>query len=150
MSTRIELTNGGFTLIDDEDYDEVMKFKWFGSNDGPRRYVRRTLGGMRLTEFLTGIKGIDHIDGNGENNQRSNLREATLLQNNANRRKLTKGSSKYKGVCYVYGKGKDWRAYIRVQTKRIHLGYFDNEEDAARAYDKAAKEHFGEFANTNF
>jgi AP2 domain len=89
----------------------------------------------------------DHIDGNGLNNQRSNLRPATASQNCINRR--TWGRSAYRGVSWfkLYSK---WNAAISYQRKSRNLGYFASEEDAARAYDAAARELHGAFARLNF
>lgn len=93
---------------------------------------------------------IDHINGNGLDNRRKNLRICTKKQNQGNRRKIGTFTSKYKGVYFPKGK-KRWRANITKGTgTRFHLGYFDNEEDAAKAYDNAALEYFGKFANINF
>lgn len=93
-------------------------------------------------------KIIDHIDHNGLNNKRSNLRICTVTQNAANRRK-GKGSSIFKGV-YWYKRHQMWQARIRHKGKALHLGYFNDEPEAAKAYDKAAKEFWGEFAKLNF
>lgn len=94
---------------------------------------------------------IDHKSGNKCNNL--DIRKATRLQNNQNtkKRKLHKGSpttSKYKGVAWMPER-KKWRAYINFNTKRIHLGVFISESDAAKAYDSAALAYFGEFAMLN-
>ena len=87
-------------------------------------------------------KFIDHIDGDGENNKWSNLREAERWQNMANQRLNIKNSSGYKGVHMSHGK---WQARIQVQGKRMHLGYFATKEEASGAYIAAAKAYFGEF-----
>jgi hypothetical protein len=92
---------------------------------------------------------IDHIDHEGLNNCKYNLRSVTLQQNAWNRRQGSKGSSKYKGVMYVKSRGK-YRVNISVDGKRKHLGYFDDEIAAAKAYDKAARETRGKYAGLNF
>lgn len=89
---------------------------------------------------------LDHIDGNGLNNQKSNLRECTYSQNGANRRKNTKTLGRFKGVSFLRGK---WMARLQVMKKRLYLGYFTEEIEAAKAYNDAAVKHFGEFAHIN-
>ncbi len=90
----------------------------------------------------------DHKDGNGLNNQRNNIRAATKSQNNMN--KIGRGSSSYLGV-YIHKKDavKKWRAQIKVNDKKIHIGVFEREEDAALAYNKMAIKYHKEFANLN-
>jgi hypothetical protein len=91
---------------------------------------------------------IDHKNGNGLDNRKANLREATRSQQTANARKTSRPkSSIYKGVCRFRGA---WVARIQPDGKCIHLGTFHDEKEAALAYDNAAREMFGEFANTNF
>jgi hypothetical protein len=89
----------------------------------------------------------DHVNGNGLDNRRCNLRICSNSQNHMNRRKMPGKSSVYKGVCAKPGK---WESAIRVKRKLIHIGYFKNECDAAKAYDKSARKYFGEFARPNF
>ena len=89
---------------------------------------------------------VDHQDGNGLNNRRENIRKATSSQNGMNARAQVGGSSKFKGVW----RPTRWRAEIRVNYKTIHLGSFATEEEAAHAYDEAARRLFGEFARVNF
>ena len=90
---------------------------------------------------------IDHKNRKGLDNQRGNLRFCTRSQNQANAKKRA-GSSRYKGVTWDKHWDK-WRAMIGVRSKRFHLGYFDDEDDAGRAYNRAATEYFGEFARPN-
>ena len=92
---------------------------------------------------------LDHIDGDPSNNRVENLRAATARQNTHNRRSRKNSSSKYLGVNWDKQNSK-WYAQIRIAGKVKYLGYFTDEIDAALAYDKAAREHFGEFANPNF
>jgi hypothetical protein len=89
---------------------------------------------------------VDHIDGNGLNNCRNNLRPATRAQNRMNSKVSTNNASGYKGVSWHKRRGK-WLAQIRIARKRIYLGYFASAEEAHVAYVAAAREHFGEFAN---
>lgn len=91
---------------------------------------------------------IDHIDGNGLNNQKYNLRLATNKQNSYNRPSY-KGSSKYKGVCW-HKPSQKWLVQIQADGKLHYLGTYYSEEVAGRVYDEAAKEYHGEFARLNF
>ncbi len=92
---------------------------------------------------------IDHIDGNGLNNQKSNLRWCTYSENAMNAHKNRNGSSNYKGVD-LQRKTKLWRCRIKINYIEIHGGYFRNEIDAAKKYDEMAIKYFGEFAKLNF
>lgn len=149
---------GRVALVDDEDYELVMQYRWFVDErerncrpHGPYaianlpRPLRKQISMHRL---LTGWPRIDHIDHNGLNNQRSNLRPATYTQNAQNQRSHVDSTSKYKGVCWLRKKGK-WLAYINYNGQRHYLGLHLSEEDAARAYDVAARREFGEFALLN-
>lgn len=91
---------------------------------------------------------VDHINGDGLDNRRENLRLVTRQQNMANSRKRHVGQSKYKGVSQARNSPR-WRACIVVNKKQIHIGTFDDELDAARAYDRKAVELYGEHAFTN-
>ena len=92
---------------------------------------------------------MDHKDRNSLNNHISNLRWCTKEENQHNRSKNKNGTSMYKGVSFHKPLNK-WRAYIKHNVQRIHLGYFNDEADAGRAYDRKANELFREFANLNF
>jgi len=91
---------------------------------------------------------IDHIDRNGLNNQRSNLRLANYSTNQANKKRLDNKKSKYKGV-YFEKSTKKWKSGVMKDGKNFHLGYFKTQEAAAAAYNIKAKELFGEFAYMN-
>jgi hypothetical protein len=142
----IILKGGEVCLVDDGDFDKMSGFKWFCDSSG---YAHNNTKGkhIRMHRFLMDSPQsmvVDHIDGNTLNNQRKNLRVCTHLQNIKNHKKNSKNTSGYNGVNLMHGKY--WRAYISGK----HIGLFKNKEDAAKAYDKAAKEIFGEFANLNF
>lgn len=102
-------------------------------------------------EIMNAPKGmvVDHIDGNGLNNRKSNLRICTQAQNNLNSRPKRNCSSRYKGVSF-YKRDKIWQVQIFHNSRTIFLGRFDDEIEAALAYDRKAAELFGEFAYLNF
>lgn len=152
----INLTNTNkVALVSDEDYEKVLLHNWYVETNKYVRSVTR-FNRVSLHRYIlnlppkTGI--IDHIDGNTLNNTRENLRLVTRSQNQYNRRKgnttTSSKPSKYKGV-FWYRSRRVWRSTIRANGK-IHLvGQFDNEDDAARAYNIKAKELHGEFACLN-
>ncbi len=162
---QIPLTRGHFALVDDDDYDYLMQWKWHSFfNDHTNTYYaarRQDEDGKRKTIFMHKIllnsigrqTFVDHKDHDTLNNQRSNLRLATYSQNSANRKSKNGASSKYLGVYWHKYIGK-WYCNIKKEGitggKQMHIGYFDNEEDAAKAYDEKAKEFHKEFANLNF
>jgi hypothetical protein len=155
------MANGRVALVDDQDYELVMQYRWHakgtrrpnGQMSGPYAATSMHEGGkcwtLRMHQLLTGWTETDHIDHNGLNNQRSNLRPATRGQNSCNSLPTPGGTSRYKGVSWDKQAGK-WLAVIRPQRKRRYLGHHVTEEAAARAYDAAAREFFGEFAYLNF
>ena len=101
------------------------------------------------TTSFAGYPRPDHIDGDGLNNQRSNLRPATAGQNMMNRRKRWRATSRFVGVCW-YPRREKWLARIYRDGTKHHLGDFSFEVEAALAYDAAAREMFGEYARPNF
>lgn len=143
----ISLGRGKFALIDEADRAPLSKFTWHCDSEG---YAQGTVAGVhvRMHNFLLG-RGVDHRDGNRLNNQRSNLRRATSMQQNQNRPVRRGTRSGFKGVGF-YAPGGTWRARIGVAGKTIWCRYFKTPEEAARAYDDAARQHFGEFARLNF
>ena len=152
----ILLTQGKVALVDDEDYEELSKYKWcFTMRKGARTgYVVRYLGkgGGRGTTvpmhrvIMKAQKGqeVDHKDGNGLNNQKENLRFATRAQNSANKKSCN--STGFKGV---YKNKKRWSVNIGMDGKTKYLGSYSTKEEAALAYNRAAQEHFGEYAYLN-
>jgi len=146
----IPLTKGYVTVIDDEDYPLVAGRSWCAIVIDGQVYAYSAGGYMH--RLLTGAAQnqlVDHKDGDGLNNRRSNLRLATKSQNSMNRRPNRSGTSGYKGVSF-HRKARKWVACLKFQGRYHHLGLFASEEDAARAYDRKATELFGEFARLNF
>ena len=154
----ITLSKGYVAIVDDEDYEDVSRHKWSACEKGHTVYALRRVRingkyhSLYLHRYLMSLsclgKHIDHIDGNGLNNRRENLRLCTNTENLRNQRS-SHGFSQYKGVAWRKDIRK-WQAQIKVDRVSIYLGAHEEEEAAARAYDKAAKKHFGEFANLNF
>jgi len=154
----IPLTQGKFAIVDAEDYPRLARYKWHCSMDGHTFYAytfRRTKGKKKRVfmhrQIMNAPKGrlVDHIDGNGLNNRKSNLRLCSAAQNARNKRPAPNCYSKYKGVTW-HKHHKKWYVRICKSGKSTHLGCFDNEIDAALAYDRKAAELFKEYAYLNF
>lgn len=143
-------------LVDNDMFEDLNKFTWCAHKCGnvfyAMRKYKRTISIM-MHRLVMGITDpnimVDHRDNNGLNNQRSNLRTATRSENLCNRKSVRNSKSKYKGVAWVTSH-KLWRASIQKDKVQRALGYFKSEIDAAKAYDAAAKQYHGEFANLNF
>lgn len=151
---QVPLNHGFVAFVDDADYPAVLKFKWHVERNGSKVYARtnRTRMHRIILGITDGAVRVDHIDNNGLNNCRSNLRPASASQNGANREQLKKRgnhTSRYKGVSWIKKLSK-WRAGIVVNRVGKWIGAFSNEVDAARAYDSAALKAWGEFAQLNF
>ena len=156
---KIELTKGKFTLVDDEDYDFLMRWKWQYMNVGyaGRSKYAGMKNGKEFNECLyihrlvtNAEKGfeVDHIDHDKLNNQKKNLRVVTSSQNKMNGNSRVGSTSKYKGVSWD-AKNNKWQAGIHYEGKKVFLGRFNSEDDAAEAYNKKAGEVFGEYARYN-
>lgn len=163
-----KLARGRVALVDDQDWPLVSPYRWnviepkrHGYTYGPYAQAGRLLPDGRrdrghcvlMHTLITGYARTDHVDHDGLNNQRSNLRPATGQQNNGNRRKLRRKSSAYKGVSW-YSDPRTatsgwWRASITVDNHQRSLGYHALEDDAARAYNRGAWDVFGDFAELN-
>lgn len=145
----------GFTaIIDVDDYWLVNQYRWRVRLDkslNPAYVQTGPACGPRilLHQLVTGLKGVDHKDRSGFNNRRKNLRPATTGQNKRNSDSYRNSSSEYKGV-HWNKQSKKWHAQIMREGKNYYLGLFTSEEDAARAYDAAARRLHGEFGRLNF
>jgi len=158
---KIPLTKGKFAIVDPEDYQRLRKYKWYARKSPHTFYAVRSITNgkkrprknMYMHHLVIDIpEGLyaDHINHNGLDNRKANLRLATRTQNIWHRRKFKSPSrSKFIGVDWASDM-KCWRARIRVNGKRIYIGSFKNESDAAKAYDRAAIKYHGQFAVLNF
>lgn len=142
------------TLIDTEDYKRVKNYRWCLDANGyvmTNNKLERT--SIKLHRLILNIENskfhTDHINHNPLDNRRVNLRICTCSENVRNQRRRRDNHSGYKGVSWDKDRQK-WRAYINHCFKRTHLGLFENKIEAAKTYDTAAKELFGEFAYLNF
>jgi hypothetical protein len=151
---RIKLSRGKYTFVDDEDFERLNEFGWYASKgNGNNFYAQRRKCKIHVfmhREILPCPKGfqIDHIDGDGLNNQKKNLRVCTTSQNQFNRGKIKNSTSGYKGVTWDK-RSKKWLAQININKEHKNLGLFDSKEDAALAYNIAAERYHGEFAKFN-
>lgn len=154
----IPLTRGKFVIVDADDYGWLMQWKWHSAYSCGLWYAVRSEwnGGnpknIQMHRQIMGVaKGVkvDHHSRDGLDNTRGNLRVATCQQNKFNTAKQKNNTSGYKGVSWHKGCGK-WISHITIDGRVIHLGYFSDKNDAARAYDCAAIRHHGEFAVLNF
>lgn len=152
---KIPLGNERFSLVDDDDFDNLFKFKWhfnkgYACRNGAKHNGRKdpAIYIHRIVNKTPGGFQTDHINGNKLDNRKKNLRIATNSQNQMNRKPKPNAASKYKGVtkCKISNK---WRARIVVRKQTISLGLFTSELSAAIAYNKMAREKFGEFAKEN-
>lgn len=160
-AVEIPITKGYTALVDPIDAD-LMQFKWFVHERDRLNYARRNFGKRpnrkirymhqvilerSVGRMLNPTELVDHINGNGLDNRRSNLRIATSLENSQNRKMRIDNSTGFKGVCYRQKENK-YYAHIRINGKVKHLGSFFKAEDAHQAYCIAARKYFGEFART--
>jgi hypothetical protein len=150
----IPVTQGKATIIDRADYDAVRKYKWYAHSNGSGNYYVKRNGGKDgviglANSLMNPPEGliVDHINGDGLDNRRENLRICTHAENMRNRRKLKQGRSQYKGV-RLEPSGR-WRAVIKYEGEMIHIGCFDTENQAAIAYNEKAVILFGKYAHLN-
>jgi hypothetical protein len=159
MKIRQMQTGNGVTFfIDETDAEKIAPYRWHARVDrGGTWRITTTIvaaDGKKTTPYLPRLilnapadRLVDHKDGNGLNNTRSNLRLATRAQNNRNRRINKTASGGFKGVVR---RDSSWEARIRADGARMQLGRFKSAEEAARMYDSAACHFYGEFARLNF
>jgi hypothetical protein len=153
----IALTRGLSAIVDEDDFEDLSRFMWqavpYGTNVYASRHAKNAEGRnstilmhRHLLGLEPGDRCVDHVDGNGLNNKRENLRIVSKKENAWNRtRKAPGGSSRIKGVSRD---GLRWRARITKEGKTITLGTFDTEESAGAAYEKAARDMFSVFASS--
>lgn len=136
-----------FALVDDDDYDLVLNYRWYLKTDGIGKYAQTKINGKWVTmhKLITGDKNLDHKNHNGLDNRRSNLRRATQSSNMANAR-LKPGKSGYRGVQPHKGK---FKVVVTKDYVKHYLGLFQSIEEAAKAYNNKVTELFGEFAILN-
>ena len=159
---KIQLTQNKVALIDKEDFNLVKDYKWYYAKNGyasAKLYFGRKNGkniqkGIYMHRIIMKPKDgvdIDHVNKNKLDNRRTNLRICNRSQNLANKFDLDKNTSGYKGVFFFrWGhRIKRWKAAIQTNNKQKHLGYFLTKEQAALAYNQAAKKYFREFAYLN-
>ena len=155
---QIKLTQNQIAIVDDEDFNELSRFKWYALRGYSTFYALRyykinekwlAMGMHR--QIMNAQKGqqVDHKNRNGLDNRRCNLRFCDFSQNQQNKKPQRGGTSKLKGVMWCKAKNK-WRSMIQLNGEKYHLGRFNTEIEAAKVYDAKAKELFGEFAGTNF
>lgn len=150
----IQLNKGKVALVDDGDFSWLSKYTWYFSDTG---YAKTSLWEdgkalqIRMHRLIMGAKRrqmCDHINGDKLDNRRENLRLCNNAENMRNRGMTAKNTSGFKGVYWDKGRRK-WHAQIKIFYKQKYLGLFEDKKDAARAYNEAAKNAFGEFAHLN-
>jgi len=158
---RIPLTRGKYAIVDPEDFDRLNKYEWYVYPGHKTFYAARSYrkkdgrrGRLPMHSQIIKVPDgllVDHINQNGWDNRKANLRPATAAQNSINRAKYKDRTygSKYKGVTWQC-KYNRWKVQIVTNRKVIYLGSFKDEVEAAKAYDEAAKKYHGEFASLNF
>lgn len=159
---KIKLTQGRVCKVDDEDYNSLIKFKWQGLKLRHTTYARTGIhkgykDGKRLTDTILmhrlimnapqGLQ-VDHIDHDGLNNQKNNLRLCKNSENQMNQGVCKNNKSGYKGVSFNKRRSV-WLSFIHVNNKTKYLGSFKSPENAAIAYNIFAEKHYGEFAHLN-
>lgn len=159
MAKEILLSQGQVAIVDNQDYEWLSRWKWYAQRTPSGEFYakRNAWDKVRFVSFkmhrvimnAQPESEVDHVNGNKLDNQRSNLRICTHPQNVCNARIRKDNSCGYKGVHLEKRYGGKWFAIIGVNGKSKFLGYHPTSEAAARAYDLAAKQYHGEFAQLN-
>lgn len=149
----IQLSKGKSTIVDDDDYEVLNQYKWYCSHGYAVRdkIINKSRTSYRMHRVIMNCPEnmqVDHINGNPLDNRKINLRICTKNQNNKNLKKPLTNKTGYKGVSYCKSR-KKYCSYISINNKTKPLGRFDTAVEAAKAYNKAASEYYGEFANLN-
>ena len=153
----IPLTQGYVALVDAADFEMLSHFKWSAEVDGSTAYAvkarmcRRGGGNVfmhRMIMLPEPGQSIDHINGNGWDNRRANLRVCTHAENMRHRRRPSHNTSGFKGVSWDR-QSRSWDARISARGEQRYLGHFKTAESAAAAYDAAARELHDDFARLN-
>lgn len=152
---KIPLTKGHFATVDDEDFETLSKLKWHAIIRGRLMHARHWKNKVYMHRHVMDVTDpkifVDHINGDGLDNRRCNLRICSRMENGYNRGVPKHNKTGFKGVTLAAcGKGEKWMAHITAQKRTLWLGAFSTPEEAARAYDEAARRLHGEFARTNF
>ncbi|HEY1248828.1 MAG TPA: HNH endonuclease [Nitrososphaera sp.] len=150
----IPLTQGKVAIIDDEDYDLISQYKWCAHWNGTRWYAISATGGhrVRMHRLLIDVPEgyeVDHINGDSLDNRKQNLRVVTRAKNLQNREANKNSTSKYIGVYLESGTGK-FRAALKKNGITYRGGRYKTEEEAAKARDILALQHFGQDCKLNF
>lgn len=146
---------GRVALVDDADFEAVNAHHWWVHESGRCTYAitfvwqNNKAKGLQMHTLVSGLSFVDHKDHDGLNNQRSNLRGTTHTLNAANSRPMAGYTSRFKGVSW-HAKSRRWQVQIRDAGRKVYVGTYTDEEDAARAYDVRALELWGEHALLNF
>lgn len=156
----IKLTKGLYAKVDDEDFERLNKYKWCAARNSSKSNIYYAITAVKKDGKYKNVKMhrlllnppegdvCDHINGDGLDNRKINLRSASNQQNAANRKQLgNNNTSGFKGV--FWEKGRYWAARIQVKGKNIRLGFFKTKEEAAMAYNEGAKKYYGNFARLN-
>ena len=156
---RIKLTQGRFAIVDPEDFERLNQYKWFCSHYGyaarkiPKKFRKGKETHVLMHRELCPVPDemvVDHVNRNPGDNRKANLRPATKQQNSWNSKiKKKRRGSRYTGIYFDRRKGK-WLVHITIDGRPTSSRYYADEVEAAKAYDRVAKQHRGQFAALNF